>query len=146
MIQIVVENDIVNLFKDDKESPIYSIRKAELPLTRQGNGFKTSEWIDHLILKSWMETDTLYELAILIQNEFPENEINWEETFFPVEKKSYLSHVKTTKNLISGKDKSEFTFESLFDTVQTGIDEQNKFVNDQVEKIVKINLEKRGLI
>ena len=145
MIQINFEENIVNFYKDDRESPIYQIRKDELPLTISENGHKNSEWISHLMTKTWMEENTLYELAVLIQNEFPENEINWQETFFPVEKRQYLNHVKATKQLTSEKKNTEVNFDSLFESIKTGQEEQNEFVNSEISKIVDSNLEKRGL-
>lgn len=146
MIKITTEKDQVNFFKDEGEFPIYTIRRAELALTRNENGCKVSEWVEHLILKSWIDEDALYNLAVLIQREFPENNINWQETFFPVEKRLYLNHVNKTKKLISGDKESKFSFKNLVDKIETGIEEQNEFVNSQVTKIVDINLKKYDLL
>lgn len=145
MIQIEVQKNIVNFYKDDRESSIYSIRKDELPLAIDNGKYKVSEWVYHLMSKTWIEGNTLYELAVLIQNEFPDNKINWVETFFPVEKGLYLDHVKKTKQLTSENKKSSFSFRSLFESIETGIEEQNDFINGEVLKIVEINLQKYGL-
>lgn len=146
MIKILLNKEEVKLFKDGGESPIYTIRRAELALTRKENGYEVSEWIEHLILKSWIDENTLYSLAALIQKEFPENNINWQETFFPVEKRLYLNHVNKTKKLISDDNESKFNFNKLVERIETGIEEQNEFVNDQVARIVEINLKKNGLL
>jgi hypothetical protein len=144
MIDIKIQDDLVNFYKDDSESAIYTIRKVELAQIRKDANGDLSEWIEHLILKSWIEADALYALAVMIQNEFPENTINWEQTFFPVEKRQYLNHVKETKKLFSN-EKSEVNFKSLMENIQTGIEEQNDYVNGEVSKIVNINLQKVGL-
>lgn len=145
MIQIEIEKEQINFYKDGNSSAIYSIRRAELGQVRKENGNNLSEWIEHLILKSWIEGDALYNLAVIIQNEFPKNNINWEETFFPVEKRLYLNHVKSTKNLLKEKT-SKFDFKNLMEGIETGIEEQNDQVNNQVSEIVKINLKKFGLL
>lgn len=135
----------MNIYKDHEESPIYSIRKDELPFTITENGHKNSEWINHLMSKTWIEENALYELAVLIQKEFPKNDIHWEETFFPVEKRQYINHVKMTKNLASEDKEQGVTFKSLFESIKTGIEEQNEFVNGEISKIVENNLKKHGL-
>jgi len=145
MIQIKVEGNVVNLYKDDRDSPIYSIRKPELPLTRKENGDEISEWIDHLMSKTWIEENTLYELATLINKEFPKNGIDWAATFFPVEKRQYLDHVKLTKRLASDGKKADVNTKSLFDSIKIGIEESNDFVNGKISKIVENNLHKYGL-
>ncbi|PBI88402.1 hypothetical protein BSF41_25300 [Flavobacterium sp. ACN2] len=145
MIIIKLEENILNFYKDSIESPIYSIRKAELPIVINENGYSISEWINHLMTKTWIEENILYELASLIQKEFPNNKIDWTETFFPVEKRLYLRHVKSTNNLLSNDKSKKLTFKNLMESVQIGIEEQNDFVNNEVLKIVDINLKKVGL-
>ncbi|MBY8963156.1 hypothetical protein KJK34_10370 [Flavobacterium sp. D11R37] len=145
MIDIRVEEDIVNFYKDGRSKPIYFIERAKLYLTREDKGILVSEWIEHLILKSWIEAEALYELARLIQKEFPDNKINWYETFFPVEKWQYLQHVKHTTKLISGTN-SEVNFKSLMDGIQAGIDEQRSDVNAEINKIVEMNLRQFNLL
>ena len=145
MIQIKIEKDLVNFYVDDKDSPIYTIRKAELPVTRTENGRKYSEWIARLMGKTWIEERDLYKLAVLIQKEFPENNIDWSETFFPVEKRQYLNHVKFTKTLISENKKSEKASKILFDSIKIGMEEQNDDINGEISKIVENNLAKFGL-
>ena len=46
MIQIKIEGDLVNFYDDDKDSPIYTIIIAKLPITRTEKVQKNSEWID----------------------------------------------------------------------------------------------------
>lgn len=136
MIQIKLEGETVNLYAENGATPKYSIRKCELPLTRIEKKIKTSEWVDQLHDKTWIEKDTLYELACLIEIHFPDNEIDWRATFFPVEKESYLAHVINVKEMTA--DDSQET--DVFDTIKIGQEEQSEEVNNTISKIVEQKL------
>lgn len=146
MIKIKIKEHVIDLYKNDYDSPIYSIRKDELFHTRKEDGHIISDWIDHLMSKTWMEYNTLYELAVLIQKEFPENKIDWSVTFFPLEKGQYLDHIKKTRNIISNNNPSKKGVDDLFEDLEIGIEEQNDDVNNKVAEIVDKNLLKYGLI
>lgn len=109
-LYIITEHDFVTIKDADDDDFKYPIRKQELPLTRDGD---KSEWIMHLLLKTWISTEILYKLAQVIQREFPGNKINWKETFFVVEKAKYLDTLgdvfaekseSITKNLMTKID------------------------------------------
>lgn len=98
MIEIRKEDEYVNLYYDNKDSPIYYIRISDLVQSRIEDGKIISTWINQLIFKSWIEENTLYEIAYIIQSEFPKNNIDWIATFFPFEKRQYgLSNKNGTK-------------------------------------------------
>ena len=59
--------EIVKISLDDRRNEIYS------------------DWILHLMNKTWIEKQDLYELAVIIRDEFPKSEIDWFKTFFAVE-------------------------------------------------------------
>ncbi|RMA67707.1 hypothetical protein [Ulvibacter antarcticus] len=145
MIDIKVEGKIVNLYRDEEESPIYQIRISQLDHSRTENGKIISEWIDHLMSKTWMEDGTLYKLASLINELNPRNKIDWSESFFPVEKRQYLSHVKKTKQIVSGNKKESIDIDDIKESLTIGVEEQNESVNGEISKIVEINLQKYGL-
>lgn len=140
MIRIKIEKSHVNLYSDDRQSAIYSIAKEELSLTILDSNCENSAWIWQLMSKSWIEEKVLYDLAVVIQNEYPQNSIDWKNTFFPFEKKLYIDHVKVIKK-ISSENKNT----SAFDDIKIGIEEQNKFINEEVSKIVSIKLKEYGL-
>lgn len=96
MITIEVNNGVLEMFKDNRESSIYHIRKEWLNHTLSGSA--TSLWIHQLLSKKWIEKEILYELATIIQTEFPKNEINWFETFSLVERK-FLQEEKRKSNI-----------------------------------------------
>lgn len=145
MIRIRKEGTDVHLFKDNREVPIYSIRKEELPLIIQKNDCKISLWINQLLSKTWIEENALYELAVLIQKEYPDNSIDWRNTFFPYEKGLYLKHVMTIKRMISENKTPSETFNDLFERVKVGTEEQNELVNSEISQIVDNKLIRYGL-
>jgi hypothetical protein len=44
-----------------------------------------SDWVLHLMNKTWIEKQDLYELAAIIRDECPQADIDWFKTFFVVE-------------------------------------------------------------
>lgn len=140
MIQIIIEEEVVNFYVDNRDAPIYSISKAELPRTRTENGRKTSIWVANLMGKPWIEEGDLYNLAVLIQKEFPENDIDWAYVFFPAEKRQYLKHVRGIKTLTSENDKTEKASKNAIDRIKMGMEEQNDEVNEKISEIVERNL------
>ncbi len=145
MLEIRIEKKIVNIYRDDEESPIYQIRVSHLGQTRIEDDTTISEWIDHLMSKTWMDNGTLYSLAVIIQEKVPENQIDWSSTFFPVERREYLNHVRATKRLMAKKEKKKLDVEDLKERLTIGVEEQNDFVNDQIKQIVMKNLKDYGL-
>lgn len=89
-----------------------------------------------------MSNENFYELARIIQNEFPDNNINWRNTFFPIEKKDYLEKLLQLKRAAEGKD-GEVDF---MDYVELGREENNKEINDEINKIINQKLMENGLI
>tara|TARA_A100000171_G_C2026922_1_gene93878 strand:+ start:70 stop:510 length:441 start_codon:yes stop_codon:yes gene_type:complete len=146
MIIIDIEKDYIELFLEDRGNSIYSIPKPELAHTRDDNGNQISEWIDHLMSKTWMDDETLYALAKIIQSEHPDNGIDWVETFFPIERLQYIQHVKKLKKLTSDEKKPNSKVDKLFEDLEIGVEEQNEFVNNRIYEIVENKLREGGLI
>jgi hypothetical protein len=80
-MKIEIENNIVDIYNNNSENPIYSFPKDALADAIYSNGNYISDWINQLIGQSWIDTPTLYELAKLIQQEFPNNNIDWDITY-----------------------------------------------------------------
>ena len=146
MLKIILNENSVDIHKTNDQSFNYSIRKDELPCIIVKNKINISLWIDQLMDKTWIEKNTLYELASLISKECPTHKINWVSTFFPVEKQEYLNHVKIVKNIYSQNQESNINFDSILEDIRTGIEEQNKDINDEIEQIVNNNLKKYKII
>ena len=144
-MKITIDQDSLNIYRDEKSSPIYSIRKAELPHTIKGEGDNLSEWIMQLLEKTWITSELLYKVAVVIQSEFLSNDIDWKKTFFTVEKSNYLRHVKEIKEIGKNSNEKSLTFESVIEAIEMGVKEQNEYINEIVEKIVVKNLRYYGL-
>lgn len=68
----------------------YTIRIEELPRIRIKENINYSEWIIHLLKKTWVTSEMLYEIASKIRNYYPNNQIDWISTFKLVERKYYF--------------------------------------------------------
>ena len=79
-MKIEINDNIVDIYNNNSQEPIYSIPKETLADAIYSNGNYISDWINQLIGQSWIDTPTLYELAKLIQQEFPDNKIDWDMT------------------------------------------------------------------
>jgi len=66
------------VFIDEENEEIYSIREDLLADVMSDDG--ASEWINQLSEKTWASRETLLEVASIIKNKFPQNNINWEIT------------------------------------------------------------------
>lgn len=100
-----------------------------------------SKWILHLMTKTWIQPDNLYELALIIKKFDTRKEINWLNTFFLVEKKQYLEHVISLQ-----QDEGLSISETLFRDIKIGVEEQTNEVNNQIELIVKGRLTEFGIL
>lgn len=131
------DGDMVLIRDSNDDRVVYRIRKAELPRTRDGS---YSEWIMHLLLKTWVSVGILYKLAQLIQREFPDNKINWKETFFAVEKSKYLDSLGDV--LI---EKTGSLTKDTFTEIHFGQKETNEETHKLVDEIVDTRLREFGL-
>ncbi len=65
------------VFYDENGEDFYSIRH-DLLADKMSDG--DSEWINQLSEKSWATKATLQQVADIIKQEFPDNDINWVTT------------------------------------------------------------------
>lgn len=87
---LVLENTDASIFLYDytrnTDEAIYYIRKDKALGRVRGDSL--SDWIIQLLSKKWInDKEILYRIASIIQQERPENKINWAKTFFSVESK-----------------------------------------------------------
>ncbi|MFD2514636.1 hypothetical protein ACFSRY_12240 [Pontibacter locisalis] len=73
--------------KEPKDSHKYFVSLITLAYTRKEN--LVSESIAHLSEKSWVTTQMLYELAEITQRLYPLNNIDWTQTFVPIEEEYF---------------------------------------------------------
>lgn len=84
---IELRNNMVYLYNPGAISPVDFFKKSDMARGLQIGKYEVSEYIYLLSRKSWMDKNTLYELARIIRREFPKNTINWEETYAIIEEK-----------------------------------------------------------
>ena len=93
-----------------------------------------------------VEENLYFELATLINNEMPENNIDWLNTFTAIQKENYAEVLRRENN-----DESE---SNVFDDIEGAID-YNEEIQDEMSKYnfreslkegVRIKLEERGII
>lgn len=92
---------------------------------------KYSEKIFHLLGKNWPQKETLYRLGQMTIENFPENEIDWFETFKSVERYFYHNAIDIYESKFNNN-------KSLSDRIDRGQDERNKNeIESGIEDVVK---------
>jgi hypothetical protein len=130
----------------------YEISKFGMDQIRRVGG-DCSDWVLQILNKTWLDDKSiLYQLAQIIQQECPENKIDWESTFFIVEKKEYLDDdIPNFPRELSEKVESQEQrqeqklFGNLMERVQRGIDESTPEVHQTITEIVLQNLREYDL-
>lgn len=136
-LRLKLEDRIVSIIDKNQGDTIYTIRKSELARTIDEG---LSEWIMQLLEKTWITTELLYQLALLIKKEFPKNSIDWYKTSFVVEKSNYLNSLGDV--MISRK---ESLTASAFEEIKFGRKESNEETHTIIREIVYKRLEELGL-
>jgi hypothetical protein len=136
-LRLVNDGDFM-IFMDSSSNEIYNIRKEELPEIRDK---EYSEWIMQLLTKMWVTIEALYNLAVIIENEFPDNSINWYKTFYVVEKKNFLEFAG---DILLPDEKS--SARQLINKVELGQKETNAETHQIIDEIVKGKLEEYNLV
>jgi NAD:arginine ADP-ribosyltransferase len=146
-IQIVKEDwGLKLIIRDDY---YYPISIAGLEGVRKIGGNNCSNWVLQVLDKKWLDNkNLLYLLAQIIHKECPKNDIDWENTFFIVEKKEYLAEDIpnfSKEFLIDKKTGDDDTFDSFMERIQRGFDESTPEVHQTIIEIVLQNLKEYGL-
>lgn len=127
-MNIKLSGNMVSFYNIGNSLPVYFLKKSELAKSFKQNGFQVSECIDHLSRKNWMGIYDLYEFAALILKEFPHSTINWEETFYAIEKDKFINEL----------------FEEYQRSIQTKEDENSIVSNLQIKMQLGIEVEEEG--
>lgn len=146
-MNIKLSGNMVNFYSAEKESSIYYFKRKELANSKIIDGIEISEWIEHLQSKKWMSQFDLYNLAALIQTEFPNNTINWDETFYPVEKQSFINELfeEYQRSILPKEVKKSSLSDALLIKMQLGIEIEKEGKAEVLEKL-QINLRHYGLV
>jgi hypothetical protein len=136
----------IEIFANDSNDSIYTIPKANLDdILNKVDGEIISDWINQLLGKTWIEHSILYEVAQIIVREFPKNKIDWQSTFFMVEKHFHDKEVKR-KLAIENPGIEEDAITSLFNSIQIGRQESNETTRNEILKNVDDLLKKYGIL
>lgn len=140
------ETDLeIEIIEDNTDEVFYSIQKAYLDETIEENGRKISNWINQLLIKTEIEKNILYEVAQIIVREFPKNKINWQATFFMVEKYIHDNDLKTKYDLENPTLEKSIT-ESLYKSIEIGRQTANEVTSKEISDKVDTLLEKYEII
>jgi len=136
----------IEIFANDSSNSIYTIPKANLDdALNEVDGKIISDWINQLLGKTWIEHSILYEVAQIIVREFPKNKIDWQSTFFIVERHFHDEEVKR-KMAIENPDFEKDAITSLFNSIQIGRQKSNETTNNEILKEVDDLLKKYEII
>lgn len=146
-MNIRLSGNMVNFYSAEKESPIYYFKRKELANSKIVDGIEISEWIEHLQSKKWMDKCDFYNLAVLIKKEFPKTTINWGQTFYPVEKQSFINELfeEYQRSILPKDGKENSLFDALKIKMQLGTEIEKEGRAEVLEKL-QISLKHYGLV
>ena len=127
--------------KDDDDRVVYSLNAKSLSDIRQGEGDNLSEVICQLKYKIWVDTSLLYQVAALIQEIHPSNQIDWVATFFPIEKKGFRP-----KSDVAATTSSNSLFSKALESIVANRSENSDTINEEVESVIKEKLRKYSIL
>lgn len=127
LLDLTTTSNAVHIINLSTDHTLYWIRKEELARKRDGN---LSEWIMHLMAKRWIDKDMLYQLASEIKRQCPNNSIDWEATFFEVEKHYYME--KAFQSL----DEADNPVEKFYKRVHYGRQLSNETTDQRIQELV----------
>lgn len=96
--------------------------------------------------KNWVEDDLFCDLALIINEEFPDHEIDWINTFIAIEQENYSTHLIKEDDKEDGVDVFENT-DTVFGSVEIQNEEFSKpEVRSGFKEQVVEKLKKKGII
>ena len=75
--------------------------------------------------KQWVDDNLFYDLALIINREIPDHEINWVNTFIAIEQENYSTHLLTEETNDNGVD--------VFDSMDR-IFQDSEMLNEEFSK------------
>tara|TARA_B110000285_G_C15049563_1_gene576227 strand:+ start:411 stop:854 length:444 start_codon:yes stop_codon:yes gene_type:complete len=108
------------------------------------HGDSISGWIDQLSEKTWADIDSLYKVASIMNKHTKASKIDWDKTFFHIERHFMIKHVadkheKTNETNLPWKSKQYYinrTFKMIEIGSLTHTDEINDIVHDVVQSSI----------
>ena len=125
----------------------YDIPKREYDREIDG----VSDWIHQLLEKKWADKDSLYKVGALLSRHTKDSKIDWESTFYMVERMFFILEIQDQEKLksdgpeiIGGVEihSSKSIHDSMMRTIEIGREthtEENKII---MNKSVQANMKK----
>jgi hypothetical protein len=135
-------NDGFLSIQDGNNRKIWSIAIAHMKQLRNGHQSNT---IEHLSEKSWATPELLYQVAEVIHQHHPDSSIDWELSFFPVEKQDYLEKLHALKGEIEQPDREKGT-NRFMERIKLGMEENNPENNEAIKALVRDRLTSHHLL
>ncbi len=135
-LSIQTDDITLAIYDTTKNKKLYHIDIALLGETQKHGDVLVSKWIHHLVNKTWITSEALYEIATIIKSYHPETGIDWPVTFFTVEKSHYLNTLASQNPV----------YDTLIGRVDLGQKENTDEVNSAIKKIVVERLRNYGII
>ena len=143
-IELVLNDKTFIIQSKDNKGKFYEGRISDLDEVRELNDLNQSEWIIHLMGKTWINSKILYELAQVIKKEFPNSKINWEQTFLVVEKHFYQNNSDNITDSVN--ETKKLTFKSLLKKIQTHQEDSlDKDIQNDLQEITRRNIKEYKL-
>lgn len=130
------QNGILILVNDGYE---YFIPKIQYADERDGS----SEWIDHLQEKKWVDKESLYKIAAILSKHTKGSKIDWQKTFYTVERMFFIreivdrepmkpSHVVAGVSIYPSSEYRKKTFRMIEVGRETATEENRALMNKRV--------------
>ena len=137
-MNIINKSGFVNIVDPNTNKTMYRIRKSLLGDTRDGN---ISEWITQLSGKMWVATTLLYQLALVIIEEFPDKSIDWKTTFFGVEKGVAINEAVDLDDSVKNSGVAQVMM-----MIKLGQQFMGDGTDDKIRKLVSSRLREYGIM
>lgn len=100
--------------------------------------------------KRWMTIELLYDLVSEINHILPDNNINWFDTLFILEKEEAIRGIQAeqrTEHVEEGTDSTNTLFQRTIDSIGLRKNKANdQELNDSVRRVVQEKMSNRGLL
>ena len=135
---------VIHTFDDGEELSDYQIRTAELDDLGHDDE-RISEWVTHLMSKTWMTHDGLYQLSREIRKHYPQSQIDWRATFSVIERARYFKQKEQEAGL-NEEDRGAGAFDRLLKgiTFRKELREQPGF-DEMIKRQVDAKIKEEGI-
>jgi hypothetical protein len=141
---ITVEKEGINILVGDDYD--YFIPKIEAGAVINEN---ISDWVHQIMLKKWSDTNSLYKLGSILSS-FPDtSKIDWQDTFFMVEKGDFIEEelsrrVMAQPSFIAEGEAPPDSFDSILYRIKLGQELSTDENHDRIKAIVTEKLNQFG--